>query len=165
MKQASMQRRKLLLVSFAPWALLTTSCAPDTTAADDQAIRQVLMAQFDKPEAPLAVAPVVVQGAHALAGWTQGERGGRALLRREGSLWRVVVCGGDGLKDAAALRDTGLSGDEAAALAKALANAEAPLPAAQRAKFAMFGATVRVEASGHPAPAHHDSGASASVAK
>ncbi len=160
-----MQRRALVMVSFAPWALLTTSCTPDNTGADDAAIREVLMTQFDKPEAPLTVAPVVVQGTHALAGWTQGERGGRALLRREAGLWRVVLCGGDGLKEATALRDAGLSGDDAAALAKALASAEAPLPAAQRAKFALFGATVRVETAGHAAPAHHNSGASASVAK
>ena len=64
---------------------------------DAEAIRHVLMATFDKPEARLQVAPVVVVGRHALAGWAQGDRGGRAMLYQHGGQWQVALCSGDGL--------------------------------------------------------------------
>ena len=35
---------------------------------------------FDRPDAKLTVAPVVVAGGHAVAGWTQGDMGGPQLL-------------------------------------------------------------------------------------
>jgi hypothetical protein len=47
---------------------------------DARSVEHVLKAQFDKPEAPLSVAPVSVEGNYAVAGWLQGARGGRALL-------------------------------------------------------------------------------------
>jgi hypothetical protein len=81
-----------------------------------------MMAAFDKPSAPLKVAPVVVQGEYALAGWTQDECGGRAVMHKEGGHWTVVVCGGDGLKDAAALALAGMPKAQAAALAKPISN-------------------------------------------
>jgi hypothetical protein len=46
--------------------------------ADQDAVRDVLMATFDKPEVHLVVDPVVVSSAHAIADWTQGATGGRA---------------------------------------------------------------------------------------
>ena len=91
----------------------------------------------------------MVQGEHALAGWVQGQRGGRALLRRQGPTWQVHVCGGDGLKAPAALVDAGLKPAAAKALVKALLTAEAGLPATQRAKFSSFDGLVRMNAQGH----------------
>lgn len=124
-------------------------------AADDaQAIRHVMMKTWDKPEARLQVAPVVLRGAHAVAGWTQGERGGRALMARNGDgSWRVVLCAGDGIRHAPALQDAGLNAADAQALARDLAAAEAKLPAAQRAKFATFDGIVRMDAHGQHPPA------------
>ena len=81
---------------------LLVSCAslPVHAADDPAAIRQALMQAFDKPHARLSVEPVVVVGQHAVAGWAQGERGGRALLYRHGTAWQIAACAGDALKDA-----------------------------------------------------------------
>ena len=67
------------------------------------AIRALLTKTWDKPEAKLVADPIVVVDDYAIAGWTQGQRGGRALLRRIGKAWSVVLCSGDPLKHAAAL--------------------------------------------------------------
>ena len=47
-----------------------------------QAIPLVMKALFETPENPLAVEPVIVDGHWAVAGWAQGEKGGRALLKK-----------------------------------------------------------------------------------
>jgi hypothetical protein len=125
--------------------------------ADVQAIRHTMKAQFDKPEAPLQVEPVVVQGRDAVAGWVQGPSGGRALLRKEHGRWSIVVCGGDGLKDAAVLEQTGLSKASAASMAAAVVKAEGRVAPAVREKFSLFKGLVQVDAGhgahgAHPAP-------------
>lgn len=130
------------------------SAGPTETASDEASIRHVLMATFDKPEARLVVDPVVVVGGHAVAGWSQGERGGRALLFRHGGSWQVTLCAGDGLKEASLLREAGIAQADADALAKGLAAAEARLPAAQRARFSTFDGVVRMDANGQHPPAH-----------
>lgn len=99
-------------------------------ANEESAIRTVLMAQFDKPEARLQVEPVVVMGDAAVASWAQQNRGGRALLRRRHEQWRIVACAGDAFKDAKLLQDAGLSAADARALVKTLTAAEAKLAAA-----------------------------------
>ena len=141
-----------LLAAMVVWASLGAAAADATT--DQASIRRVLMTTFDKPEARLAVDPVVIVGAHAVAGWAQGERGGRALLLRRGAEWHITLCAGDGLKQAKVLRETGISQADADALAKSLATAEARLPAAQRAKFSTFDGVVRMDANGQHPPAH-----------
>ncbi|MFM2066370.1 MAG: hypothetical protein RLZZ584_1279 [Pseudomonadota bacterium] len=117
------------------------------------AIRDVLMAQFDRPEARLKVDPVVVEGSHAVADWIQGERGGRALLHRHGDAWTIVLCAGDGLKDPEVLRDAGLEARAAARLSRQLAAAERHLNPEQRARLASFEGIVRMDAQGQQAPA------------
>lgn len=66
-------------------AALLLAAMPVAAMAEDDAgaIRHVMMATFDKPEAPLTVDPVTVRGDLTVAGWAQGDMGGRALLRRE----------------------------------------------------------------------------------
>lgn len=134
------------------WVQAPRDLAPATAAGDAAAITHLLMATFDKPEARLSVAPVVVQGDQALAGWIQGERGGRALLKRQHGEWQVAVCGGDGLTDPRLLADAGLAAADARALVASLVQAEARLPAAQRAKFSTFDGLVRMDAAGHHPP-------------
>ncbi len=82
----------------------------DTTGmTDDQAVVAVMMAQFDTPENPLGVEPVVVEGDHALASWAQGDKGGRALLERREGQWVIVLCGGPDLRMPAFLTEHGVS--------------------------------------------------------
>ena len=128
--------------------------AAQAAPADDDAVRQVLMAQFDKPEARLAVAPVAVAGNAAVASWAQGERGGRALLFRHAGQWKIALCAGDALKDAKVLQEAGVAPGPAATLARSLARAEARLTPAQRARFATFDGIVRMGHDGGHPPQH-----------
>ncbi len=43
---------------------------------DQQSVRQVMKAQFDRPESPLSVPTVSIEGRYAIASWTQDGRGG-----------------------------------------------------------------------------------------
>ena len=52
--------------------------------ADEAAISKLLHATFDRPEVPLTIAPVVVAGDHAIAGWIQADMGGRGASSQEG---------------------------------------------------------------------------------
>lgn len=122
-------------------------------AKDMQTIVHVMKKQFDQPKSPLRVAPVVVEGNWALAGWLQGDRGGRALLQKPHGQWVIVVCAGDGLRQAAALVQTGMPNDVATALSKKLQTSESRLPADTLKKFASFEGMLRVDGdAGHGAP-------------
>lgn len=146
-----MQRRSFLVLGSAA-ALPTALCA---APADEAAIVQRLKQEFDKPDAPLTVAPVVVQREHAVAGWIQGGRGGRALLQRRSGQWQVVLCAGDGLLDPKTLVLAGLPEADARALAQAVRQAEARLPVADRAKLSLFDGLVHMDGQGrHPPGAH-----------
>lgn len=127
---------------FSALACVTASAASTDADQAARAMRDI----WDKPEAPLLVEPVVIEGDYALAGWVQQERGGRALLRKVHGQWRVHVCGGHGLKDADALAMAGMSPEAAGKLAAAASDAEAKLPTAHRAKFALFGQNIVVDA-------------------
>ena len=126
-------------------------------ATEEAAVRAELMKTWDRPESRLSADPVVTHGTFALAGWAQGDRGGRALLRKTAQGWQVHVCGGDGIKDVAALSDAGVDAGVAKHLIEALTAAEAKLPAEQVRKFSLFGKNVAV-GQGHAA---HGSGSSA----
>ncbi|MGY0194788.1 copper uptake system-associated protein [Leptothrix sp. BB-4] len=126
---------------------------------DIHAIRHVLMKTFDRPDARLRVDPVVIHQNHAVADWQQGERGGRALMRRtdDGKTWEINLCSGDGLRQAAMLEQAGMAPADAKALAGALARAEARLDKATLARLASFEGTVRMGPHGeHPPVAGHD---------
>ena len=73
----------------------------------------------------MSIDPVVVAGGHAIAGWSQGDMGGRALLRKKDADWEVVLCAGDDLKKADLLTKAGMSHASCKALAAALAKSEA----------------------------------------
>ncbi len=112
---------------------------------DARAIESAMKALFDKPGAPLTVAPISIEGDFAVTGWQQSDRGGRALLRKDSGTWSIAVCGGDGLKQAATLSQAGLSQSAADRLARAVEQAESKLPAEQRKKFSLFEGTVQVD--------------------
>lgn len=47
---------------------------------NEHQITMVMKQLFEKPDAPLSVVPISVDGDYAVAGWIQGGRGGRAFL-------------------------------------------------------------------------------------
>ena len=117
--------------------------------SDDDAIRSVLKATWETPETPLAVQPVVVVGDHAVAGWMQGERGGRALLRRMHGKWAVHLCTGDAVKEAANLRQMGVPAETSDQLAMRLAHAEASMDPKHVAMLSSFDGTVMMDGHGN----------------
>jgi hypothetical protein len=118
---------------------------------DESAISKLLHTTFDRPDAPLTIAPAVVSGNHAIAGWTQGDTGGRALLRRKGESWELILCAGDGIKSRDALAKAGIPAQDAAALERDLAAAESRLPPQHVAMFSRFEGIVMMDGSGsHP---------------
>jgi hypothetical protein len=109
------------------------------------AIRAIMLETWDKPDARLMVDPVVVLEGFALASWTQGKRGGRALLRKEAGKWKVVLCSGEPLRHAVTLAATGLPAGAAGQLAHLLNQAESKLPADHVALFSTFEGVVHMD--------------------
>jgi hypothetical protein len=101
--------------------------------------------QFERPDAPLAVAPVTVVGDYAVAGWIQGKKGGRALLQKDHGQWVFSVCAGNGLTQAKVLETTGMNAAQATKLAQAVTSAEARLSANQRKLFDSFEGMVKID--------------------
>ena len=118
---------------------------PDKAAPDVYQITHAMKAQFDRPDAPLKVHPVVVDGHHAVAGWIQANKGGRALLVKEKDKWSITVCGGDGLRDAKVLAQTGMGEAAAQRLASKVQAAEAKLSKAQLKQLALFQGELKIE--------------------
>jgi len=113
------------------------------------AVRAMLKSIFEKPDVPLVVEPAAVAGDYALADWEQGEMGGRALLRKKNGNWEVVLCAGDEIREAQALRSAGIPPDLAASLSSELARAESKLSRARLEKFSSFKGLVRMEQGTH----------------
>ena len=152
-----MQPTKIVAVFCLLLALSLSLGAPLSRAhmADDKAsIQAVMKGTWEKPEAPLRVEPIVVVGDHAIVGWVQGDMGGRALLRRKAGAWMVVLCSGDALKSADELKKAAVPADQAATLAKSLADAESRLDPALLVQFAKFEGLVTMDQSGHHPPHH-----------
>jgi hypothetical protein len=137
-------------------ALILMSAVPVLAqTADEPAISKLLHTTFDKPEAPLTVAPIVVAGNHAIAGWTQGDMGGRALLRKKGQGWELILCAGDGIKSRDALAKAGIPLQDAAALERDLAAAEGKLSPQHVAMFSRFEGMLMMDGSGNHPPVDH----------
>jgi copper(I)-binding protein len=98
-----------------------TAIVDQSGMTDADAVVAVMKAQFDRPEAPLGVMPVVIEGGHALASWEQDGKGGRALLRKGEMGWEIVLCGGEDLRMPAFLGGHGVT---AADRLSAMFNAE-----------------------------------------
>lgn len=157
MNPNSHRRQCLIALAGFAWGLGATAALAHGDAASE--IVHLMKKTFDRPDAPLKVEPVTVVGDAAVAGWLQGNQGGRALLRRKGQTWAIEVCAGDGLTQARVLASTGLPKAQAGQLAEAVRKAEAPLPAATKAQFASFEGMVKVRA-GQAPHGPHDAGAS-----
>lgn len=124
---------------------------------DEDVVRQLLHDTFDKPEARLVVEPVVVAEGYAIAGWTQAEMGGRALLRHRQGGWVLILCAGDGIRSPEALRQAGIASGTAQLLSDRLAEAERLIAPERLAMFARFEGLVKMDESGHHPPVPHKS--------
>lgn len=127
------------LLMFFPGA----AAAADTP--DQAAVRKVLMDTYDTPQSHLVVDPVVTGADQALAGWTQGQRGGVAMFTRKPGGWQLSLCGNDMVTQADNLVLTGMTPADAQALSEAFTAAARREPPERRALFRTFGETVRME--------------------
>ena len=121
---------------------------------DAASIRALMASTWDKPDAKPIVDPVVINADYAVAGWTQGSRGGRALLRKNGNHWAVVLCSGDPLRHASVLIEASVPAVVAEHLARDLSAAERRLPPEQVALFATFEGVMRMDEAHEHGKAH-----------
>lgn len=120
--------------------------------SNEEQIRHLLSTTFDRVDSRVTADPVVISGDYAIAGWTQGEKGGRALLRHERGEWVVVACAGDAFKKADALAASGVPVGDARRLAELQLAAEGGVSKERRRLFDSFGPVVGIEA--HPKSKH-----------
>lgn len=131
--------------------------APALAHGDNEhQITMVLKAQFEKPETPLRVEPINVEGDFAVAGWSQGGRGGRAFLQKDRNQWFISICGGSGLTQADVLQSIGMGSTAATKLARAVVESEGKLGADKRKLFDGFEGMLKIDpAEGHGNHAQH----------
>ena len=129
--------------------------------SDEEHIIGLMKSMFDKPDNPLSVTPVVVRGDNAIASWSQGNMGGRALLWKKDGEWQIRLCSGAGLKDAKMLEGAGISAEDAKSMAEELLAGEAKLDQALVAKYDSFQGIVDMsgdaQAGGHAGHKHGSS--------
>ena len=148
---SSITRRNVLATGLMLGLLPRAAFAHD----DKHAITHLMKGMFDTPDNPLSVDPVVVLGDNAIAGWVQGDKGGRALLWRVDGQWQIRLCSGDGLKDPKLLENANISAADAKTLVAELTAAEAALDPEILAKFASFEGTMVIEpGAGHQGHQH-----------
>lgn len=117
--------------------------------ADPQQIEHLMKAQFDKPEAPLTVNPVVIQGDFAIGGWAQDKAGGYALLKRTDGKWAIHLCTGAAVKEEANLVKMSVPADDARTLSATLAAELAKLDPAVVDQLDSFEGTIMIEGGHH----------------
>jgi hypothetical protein len=134
-------------MNLAPMLLVLVTLATGAiadTASEQQNIEHLMRHTWERPDAPLDVGPITVEGDHAVAGWTQGERGGRALLRKNDKGWRVVLCAGDDLLEPTTLRSAGMAPDAAIHMSQSVIQAENTLWSNRVKQFALFKGVLKV---------------------
>lgn len=130
--------------------LIAGSVRPALCGAESE-ITDLLRQTFDKPDASLTVSPVVVADNFAIAGWTQGDLGGRALLRGRDGRWTIVLCSGDAIRSASALAKAGVPAESARRLEAELQSAESALPRERIMMLSRFeGTLMMTEGEAHP---------------
>lgn len=130
-----------------------TESPATTTEAELAQIRQLMAHTWHSEQQPLRFGPAVLQAELAIADWWWQGKGGRAVLKKIAGHWKIVFCGGAGVKEPALLTGLGLTVAEATGLLQRLQQAEAQLSAAELQLLDSFGATVRLD--GHHAAQRH----------
>jgi hypothetical protein len=134
-------------MNLAPMLLVLVTLVTGAFAdngSEQQNIEHLMRHTWERPGAPLDVGPITVEGDHAVAGWTQGERGGRALLGKNDKSWRVLLCAGDALLDPTTLRNAGMAPDAAIHMSQSVAQAESAVSPNRVKQFALFKGLVNV---------------------
>lgn len=88
-----------------------------------------------------SIDPIAISGDFAIAGWTQGETGARAFLRKSGDGWRVDLWSGGSLLLPASLTSFGVPSAQAEALRNEFLAHEAALGPAYSIRFDAFPGT------------------------
>jgi len=119
-------------------AIALAGCGIQNTVVEKGRIREVTEAHFGSPRFPIEIGPIVISSDHAIADWTQGDFGGRALFERGTYGWSLVLCSGDSIRRAENLRRAGVPDFNAGWIAERLAAAEATLPPERLARMKRF---------------------------
>jgi hypothetical protein len=120
--------RQISLFIFAAICIVSNAIAhPQTEAESQEKIQALISKTFDQPNLKVQTSPIVIEGKVAIADWTQGQKGGRALLRRKHADWEIIACGGAGFKDPSAIAAAGISKGIANNITAKLKTAESSL--------------------------------------
>ena len=126
---------RYLLVLF----LVFSGALSAETLTDEAKIQAVIGKTYDKPNNKVNTTPISAIDDFAVADWTQGDRGGRALMKRINGNWEILACGNDSLKDTKSVVKAGMSEKTASAIVKKLADLEKSEDPKRLAKFNLFG--------------------------
>jgi len=148
-----------LILSVTTALLMASAPAFACEEHDRAAIHNLMMQQWNKPDTPLSMGPIAIEGQFALLGWSQGENGGRAFLRKTDKKWEITFCGGDDLVSQQALIQAGMSAMAAEQLLRTLAHEESAMSSHLKQKFSLFEGITPVHAAQHGDIAHHGSSA------
>jgi len=105
-------------------------------------IIQVIKMQWDQPQNPVAVPVVAVSELYAVADWTQGARGGRALLKFNEGHWQMLACGDAQIKSVFRLTQMGVAKENAQDIVQQLTFDEVQLSQAQLSVINSFSGVV-----------------------
>lgn len=125
------------------------AATPASSSSDSEQIAQLLKAQWDKPDTPLAVEILEIQSDTAVAGWAQGEKGGRAFLRKHYDAWQLVACAGEQIKQVDFLHSLGVSKTQAQSLVDKMTATESKLPAQLVGQYDSFKEVVMLQNGKH----------------
>lgn len=126
-------------------SLLVASSYSFGASPEQTAVMAVMHGMFDKPGPELVIEPVIVEGSFAVADWIQGDMGGRAFLKQAAGKWNLVLCAGDEIRSAEALKESGVPAGTAERLAASIVEAERTVSPDRLKKFASFQGTVRMD--------------------
>jgi hypothetical protein len=115
-----------------------------TNEVSQEKIKALISMSFDKPNLKVKTSPIVIEGKVAIADWVQGQKGGRALLRRKHNDWEIVACGGSSFKDPEGIAAIGISKEIATNITAKLKDAETKLSPQQIKQFDSFDGVVNM---------------------
>ena len=108
-------------------------------ASSEEDVAKVISKIYDKPNQKVLTSSVAVVDKFAIADWTQGNRGGRALMKNINGQWAITACGADGIKELKNLKDAGIPIKTAEALIIKLNQLEKAEDPKRLKMFSLFG--------------------------